>query len=73
MIRPSRRNSGLDPALNWKVGVFFLGAFLAFAGMWMEAQWLVGVAIAVLVLGMALRFIPRFRTPERPEEGDSVD
>ncbi len=73
MFRPSRKDYGPDPGLNWKVGIFFLGAFLAFAGMWMEAQWLVGVAIAVLVLGMALRFIPRFRTPERPEEGDSVD
>jgi hypothetical protein len=73
MFRPSRKDHGPDPALNRKVWIFFLGAFLAFAGMWMEAQWLVGVAIAVLVLGMALRFIPRFRTPERAEEDDSVD
>jgi hypothetical protein len=71
MIRPSREDYGPDPGLNWKVGIFFLGALMAFVGMWMEARWLVGVAIAVLVLGMALRFIPRFRTPETPEDGDS--
>jgi len=55
------------------VGIFFLGALMAFVGMWIEARWLVGLAIAVLVLGMALRLIPQLRTPERPEEDDSVD
>ncbi len=71
MFRPSRKDHGPDPGLNWKVGIFFLGAFLAFAGMWMEAQWLVGVAIGVLVLGLAARFLPLSGPQEPPEEGDS--
>lgn len=70
MIRPSRETRGPDPMLNWKVGVFFLGATLAFIGIGMEISWLVGLAIGVLVLGVAVRFLPQFRPPAPHDPDD---
>ena len=44
--------------LEWKVRLFTLGAVLAVVGMAMSQDWMTWVAIVVLVLGMALRFLP---------------
>jgi len=58
MIFPSRRKAGPDRYLDWKVWIFFAGAALALAGIGMESSVLVGLAVPVLLGGLALRFLP---------------
>ena len=58
--------------LEWKIAVFAVGATLAMGGMYLDRRWLVGVAIVVLVGGMALRFLPGGEEPE-PEEDEAVE
>ncbi len=50
--------------LEWRTAVFAVGATLALGGIYLDQRWLVGVAIAVLVGGMALRFLPGGEEPE---------
>lgn len=60
MFRPSReRKEGEDTFLAWKVRLFVIGAVAAFAGMAVSRSWLVWGGIAVLVIAMVLRFLPR--------------
>jgi hypothetical protein len=47
-----------DRFVEWKVGIFFLGAALWVAGAILGLQWLVWVAIGVLLIGVLLRFAP---------------
>jgi len=42
--------------LEWKVGVFTVGAGMALVGIYLEQRWLTGAAIVVLVAGALLRF-----------------
>jgi len=58
MIFSSRKRGGPDSHLDWKVRLFFAGAALALAGIGLESSLLVGVAIAVLLGGVVLRFLP---------------
>lgn len=44
--------------LEWKVRLFTLGAVLAVVGMALNQSWMTWAAIAVLVAGMMLRFLP---------------
>jgi hypothetical protein len=44
--------------LEWKVRLFTLGAVLAVVGMATNQGWMTWLAIAVLVAGMMLRFLP---------------
>ena len=41
--------------LEWKVGVFTMGAVMALTGIYFEERWLTGVALVVLVAGALLR------------------
>lgn len=50
--------------LVWRIRLFGAGAILGLAGIWTDTGWLVTLAIAVLVVGFALRFVP--------EKGDGV-
>lgn len=60
MFRPSRSRSGKDdPYVHWKLRLFGVGAALAFAGMGTGLGWLVWVGVAVLGVGLVLRFLPR--------------
>ena len=62
--------------LEWKVGVFTVGAGMALIGIYLEQRWLTGGAIVVLVAGALVGF--QFGTHEedtevpesREEEGD---
>jgi hypothetical protein len=65
-FRPSRDKRGPDRFLNLKVAVFCLGAGIAFVGI-IAQTWLINVAIGVLLIGVALRFLGRDRTPPDPE------
>ena len=42
--------------LEWKVGVFTVGAGMALLGIYFEQRWLTGAAIVVLVAGALLPF-----------------
>ena len=63
-----------DPFLERKVQLFLFGAALALVGIWIDSPVLVGLAILVLVLGMALRFFPKKgpdQDGEAPEKGET--
>lgn len=47
-----------DPWLRLKVGSFSAGAVLALAGIYFDSGWMIWVAIGVLALGFAARFLP---------------
>lgn len=54
-----RRRSGPDPFLAWKVGIFVLAAGMWIAGVIAGQAWLTGAALAVLLVGLLLRFVRR--------------
>ena len=62
MFFSGRRRGGPDLHLDWKVRICFAGALIAFIGMILESSLRVLVAIAVLLVGVFLRFLPG-RTP----------
>lgn len=67
------RSKRAGPLLEWKVGIFAVGAVLGLAGIFLDERWLSGVAIAVLAAGALLRFLPGARSPEAEgENGDEV-
>ena len=43
--------------LEWRVRLFGAGALLALVGISLQASWLIYTAVAVLVAGVALRFL----------------
>jgi hypothetical protein len=42
--------------LKWRVAAFLLGAVFGLAGIFLDASWLVTVAVIVLLIGAALRW-----------------
>jgi hypothetical protein len=73
MFFSSRRRRGPDLHLDWKVRIFFLGALLAFIGIGTESQPVVLVAIAVLLVGIVLKFFPTGSRVEQAEENENED
>jgi hypothetical protein len=65
---PSRRRDRPVRHLQWRMRTFALGAVLALFGMSRGIDWLVDVAIGVLVLGFLLRFLPE-ADEDGPDEG----
>lgn len=59
------------PWLEWKVRLFTIGACLAVGGIVLEQDWLVRVAIAILVVGLLLRFLPGGRGVPPPDGAPS--
>jgi hypothetical protein len=64
-----RRRSGPDPFLQWKVRLFFLGAVVALVGLARDSSLLVGLAVLILLIGVAVRLLPR----GKEEEGSPPD
>lgn len=60
----SRSRPGEDPWVSVKVWAFTVGAALALAGIYFESEWLIWAAIAALLVGFAVRFLPG------PDEGE---
>jgi hypothetical protein len=58
-FRPDRRRRGEDRLLGQKMLVFVLGAVIAMAGLATERDWLIYVALVLLLLGLAMRFAGR--------------
>lgn len=52
-------DEGPGPYMDLRIAIFFVGAAVGVFGMVTDTDWLVGVAIAVLVLGFLLRFAGR--------------
>ncbi len=72
----SSRRERPDPHLEKRVYIFWTGAILGLAGIFMDVGWLVGVAIAVLAVGMVLRFVSSRKNvggPSDPEAESSED
>lgn len=55
--------------LEWRVRSFGAGALLALLGIYLQASWLIYTAVAVLIAGVALRFLEG----SPPDDGDSND
>lgn len=70
MIFLSRSPGGPDPYLEWKVGIFAVGAVLGLAGIALDERWLVWAALAVLAAGFVLAALGRLaeRASEEPDE-----
>ncbi len=59
--------------LEWRVRLLGVGAVLALAGMMMESDWMVNLAIGVLVVTFALRFVSRGDPHAAAPSADSGD
>lgn len=74
LFRPSRERRGPDPYYHWKVILFSIGAAFGLGGIFTDYDWLVLVAIPILAVGVALRWLPSkdggdaTGTPEESEE-----
>ncbi len=56
--RTRGQTAGRTALLEWRIGVFFAGAVLGLAGIFLEISWLVTGALFVLLGGFALRALP---------------
>ncbi len=72
LFRPSRARRGPDPYYHWKVIVFSIGAAFGLGGIFTEHDWMILVAIPVLAVGVALRWLPRpgDAAPGRGDDGE---
>lgn len=71
MLGASRRpRSGPDRFLYAKLAAFFLGAGFFFGGVVTGRDWAVLVAVGVLIVGLALRFMDR-REPDGAGEEET--
>jgi hypothetical protein len=72
-FRPDRGRRGEDRLLGEKMMVFMLGAAIGIGGIATDRDWLVYVALLLLVLGLAMRFLGRdtgaVDAPEAEDEG----
>jgi hypothetical protein len=55
--------------LEWKVRLFSLAAVTALVGMYLDVRWMVGLAIAILLAALLLRFLG----DTSGDEGDGED
>ena len=57
--------------LRWRIRVFFLGAALGLAGIFLNRSWLVTAGMVVLLVGVLLRALPE-GDPDSGEPGPST-
>lgn len=71
------RGSRDDRFLEWKIWIFSIAAAVGLSGIFFEERWMTGVALAVLMSAMLLRFLPvRATDPavdDRPDEAGEDD
>ena len=68
LFRPSRTHRGPDPYYHWKTIVFAIGAAFGLAGIFTDHDWLILLAVPILAVGVALRWLPRPGQDEGGEE-----
>ena len=77
LFRPSRAQRGPDPYYHWKAILFSVGAALGLGAMVTGRDWLILVAVPILVAGMGLRWLPggtaRREAEEEAEEEEEHD
>ena len=73
MIFLDRSRRGKDPYLKLKMALFWMGAALALLGIGLESSLLVNVAIAVLLGGFLLRFLPSSSSSSDDDEHADED
>ncbi len=59
LFRPSRERRGPDPYYHWKAILFSIGSGIALVAIVSGKDWLILVAVPVLCVGVALRWLPR--------------
>lgn len=64
LFRPARDRRGTDPHLERKITIFALGAAFGVAGVATERAWLTWIGIAILAVGVLLRY----RSPRDPAD-----
>jgi hypothetical protein len=70
---PSRRRDRPVRHLTWRVRIFAAGAVLALWGMSRGIEWLVNLAIGVLLVGFLLRFLPEADEDRTDADEDRAD
>lgn len=63
-----RRKRDRGTNLKWRVRLLGLGALLGLVGIGTEREWLVNVALGVLIVGFGLRFLARDEAAADEEE-----
>lgn len=53
--------------LEWRIRLMGAGALLSLIGIYYQAGWVIWVAIAILIAGFMMRFLPEEREPP-PED-----
>ena len=64
-----KQRPGADAWLLAKMSLFVIGGAIAILGIGLGRDWLINVAIVVLLIGFLLRFLPRRKRPP----GDRAD
>jgi len=72
LFRPSRERRGPDPYYHWKAILFSIGAAFGLGAMITGRDWLILIAVPVLTVGVALRWLPG-GTARRPEEAEEEE
>jgi len=71
MFIDHHRKADRYPWLQWKVRLFLLGACLAIVGMSLALQWLVAVAMAILLAAFLIRLLPGGKGEDERQEPES--
>ncbi len=58
LFRPSREHRGPDPYYHWKAIFFSVGAAFGLGAMVTGRDWLIWLAVPILTVGVALRWLP---------------
>lgn len=59
--------------LIWKTRILAVAAVIAFTGMYLNNPYVTGAALGLLLVGVALRFVPERRVPAAEQDGSDDD
>lgn len=73
LFRPTRERYGPDPFYHWKASLFAIGGGFALAAFATGRDWLILVAIPILVAGVALRWLSGRGSSSQADESQPPD